>query len=213
MPSAPSISHKHSILSGSTLANSSIGRYFASPHHSGSSTSKYGSSKSHRTRVKKHVRHLLHLPEHGPVTVGTVEGPKSETIIDQREEILRVSNDSVPYLVSRPIPAGKALKKVVITVISKDQGWSGHQNDHGTYQNSWTWFELSVGSDSGERWRGEVVRNLHAHGDFKEHTIEILDGKLYEKAESGDVLTVWALAKFSGWKNTVKKVKIRYVVE
>jgi len=211
--SAPSSSTGHSTLSGSTLANSSIGRFFASPHHSGGSTSKHGSSGSRRTRVKKHVRHLLHLPEHGPATVGTVEGSKSETIIDQREEVLRVSNDSIPYLVSQPIPAGKMLKKVVITVISKDQGWSSHQSDHGTYQNSWTWFELSVGSDSGERWRGEVVRNLHAHGDFKEHTIELSDGELYEKAESGDVLTVWALAKFSGWKNTVKKVKIRYVVE
>lgn len=53
-----------------------------------------------------------------------------------------------------------------------------------------------------------MVRNLHAHGDFKEHTIKILDGVLYEKVKSGDVLTVWALAKFAGWKNTAKKVKI-----
>jgi len=153
------------------------------------------------------------LPERGPATVGTAEGPKPETIIDQREEVLRVSEDSIPYLISRPIPVGKTLKKVVITVISKDQGWSDHQSDHDTYRNSWTWFELSVGSDSGERWRGEVVRNLHAHGDFKEHTIQISDGELYEKAKSGDVLTVWALAKSAGWENTVKKVKIRYIVE
>jgi len=145
--------------------------------------------------------------------VETPEGPNSETLTDKREEIVGVSNDSVPYLVSRPIPAGKMLRKVVITVISKDQGWSSYKGDHGTYQNSWTWFELSVGSESGERWRGEVVRNLHAHGEFKEHTIEITNGELYEKAESGDVLRVWALAKYPGWKNTVKKVKIRYVVE
>ena len=105
---------------------------------------------------------------------------------------------------------------VIITVVSKDQGWSDHLDDYGTYRNSWTWFELSVGpptEDSREKWRGLVVRNLHAHGDFKEHTIEITDGELYEKAESGDVLTVWALAKFEGWRNTVKKVVIRYVVE
>jgi len=57
------------------------------------------------------------------------------------------------------------------------------------------------------------VRNLHAHREFKEHTIEILDRKLYETAESGDVLTVWALAKFPSWVNTVKRVTIRYVVE
>ena len=162
------------------------------------------------------MRHLLHLPDHAPATVEVVEGHKSETIIDQHEEVVRVSNDSVPYLVSRPIPAGKTLKKVVITVISKDQGWSSYKSDHGTYDNSWTWFDLSVGSPSegsGEKWRGEVVRNLHAHSDFKEHTIKISDGELYEKAKSGDVLTVWASARFAGWKNTVKKVKIRYVVE
>ena len=63
-----------------------------------------------------------------------------------------------------------------------------------------------------EKWCGEVVRNLHAHGDFEEHTVEIADGELYEKAKSGDVLTVWALAGYSGWKNTVKEVTIRYVV-
>ena len=45
------------------------------------------------------------------------------------------------------------------------------------------------------------------------YTIEMLDRELYEKAESGDVLTVWALAKFSGWTNTVKKATLRDVVE
>jgi len=57
-----------------------------------------------------------------------------------------------------------------------------------------------------------VVRNLHAHREFKEHTIEVSDRGLYEKAESGDVLTVWAVAKFPGWRNTVKSVTIRHVV-
>ena len=137
-------------------------------------------------------------------------------IVDQREEDVIVRDACVPYVVSRPIPGGKALKKVVITVVSKDQGWSSYLEDYGTYRNSWTWFELSVGSPAqnlGEKWRGAVVRNLHAHPSFKEHTIEISDGELYEKAESGDVLTVWALAKFPGSTNMVKKVTIRYVVE
>lgn len=88
-------------------------------------------------RVKKHVHHLLHLPEHGTVTVQTVEGPNSETMIDKCEEILHVSGDSVPYLVSQLIPSGKALKKVMIAVISKDQGWLSSLSDHSMYQNSW----------------------------------------------------------------------------
>ena len=137
-------------------------------------------------------------------------------IIDRRENMVIVRGECVPYIVSRPIPEGKTLRKVIITVVSKDQGRSAYSGDYGTYRNSWTWFELSVGppsEDSGEKWRGVVVRNLHAHSDFKEHTVEISDRGLYDKAESGDVLTVWALAKFSGWVNTVKEVTIRYAVE
>ena len=160
------------------------------------------------------MRHLLHLDES---TAETAEKRDPEvSIVDQREETVHVSNDSIPYLTSQPIPGGKKLRKVVITVVSKDQGWSSYPNDYGTYRNSWTWFELSLGSPSkgaGEKWRGEVVRNLHAHSDLKKYTIEIKDGELYKKAESGDVLTVWAHAEFQGWKNTVKKAKIRYVVE
>ena len=163
------------------------------------------------------MRYLLHLSEHEPTVAEPVEMPKPETVlVDQREEVIRISDGSVSYLTSGPIPSGKKLKKVVVTIVSKDQGWSSYPSDHGTYRGSWTWFELSVGppsADSGEKWRGEVVRNLHAHGEFKEHTIKISDKGLYEKAESGDVLTVWALAKFPGWKNTVKKVEIQYVVE
>ena len=218
--SAPVNSKGRSVLSGSTLVNSSIGRIF------GSGTTKHVSG-----RRRERVRHLLHLPKHGSSASDTekrkpetlekrkpevVERRKPETLIDQREDVARVVNGCVPYLSSQPIPTGKKLKKVVVTVVSKDQGWSSYPSDHGTYRNSNTWFELSVGSPvegSEEKWRGEVVKNLHAHDDFKDHTIEISDEGLYEKAEGGDVLTVWAHARYSGWKNTVKKAKIRYVVE
>jgi len=136
-------------------------------------------------------------------------------MVDQREEDIIVREGRVSYAVSRPIPEGKVLRKVVITVTSKDQGWSNHLEDYGTYRNSWTWFELSVGSPapgSPEKWRGVVVRNLLAYHTYKEHTIEISDKKLYENAGSGDVLTVWAHAKFLGSTNMVRKVTIRYVV-
>jgi len=206
----------HSTLSGSTPTNSSIGHLFALPHHSGSSISKYG-AKGRRTRVKRRVHYLLQLSGHGSVMAGAVEKRKPETVlVDQHEETIHVSDGSVSYLISKPIPPGKKLREVVVTIVSKDQGWSSYPEDHGTYRNSWTWFELSIGSSSeapAEKWRGEVVRNLHAHGELKEHTIKISDKGLYEKAESGDVLTVWAHARFLGWRNTVKQVKIRYVLE
>lgn len=198
--------------------NSSIGRLFALPRHIVESDTKRDPSKGRRARAKQRVRHLLHLEKPELTTVEAVEEPKPEVeVVDQREETVQISNGSVSYLTSKPIPSGQKLKKVVITVDSKDQGWSSYSDDHGTYRNSWTWFELSVGqpSDKGsvERWRGKVVWNLHAHGEFKEHTIEILDNGLYEKAESGDVLTVWAHAQYQGWRNTVRKATIRYVVE
>ena len=136
-------------------------------------------------------------------------------ILDQREGMVTVREGSVPYLISQPIPEGKTLREVVVTVVSKDQGWSKYLEDYGTYRNSYTWFDLSVGpptKGSGETWRGMVVRNLHAHHSFKEHAIEISDRELYESAKSGDVLTVWASVGFPGWENMVKRVKIRYVV-
>lgn len=40
----------------------------------------------------------------------------------------------VSHLVSRPIPEDKTPKKVVITVISEDQGWSSYPGDYDTYR-------------------------------------------------------------------------------
>ena len=197
-------------LSGLTLVPFPLLSDSTLPHHSRSSSTRR--IKNRLTRVEKRVRDFMHLPRHASTAEKPAPGAE---IVDEREEEVSVREANVSYLVSRPIPKGKTLKKVVVTVISKDQGWSTYLEDYGTYRNSWTWFELSVGPPEGfeQKWRGIVVRNLHAHSDFKEHTIEMSDEKLYEEAEGGDVLTVWAHARFEGWKNTVKKVKIRYVVE
>lgn len=172
-----------------------------------------GSKRRLRKKVGKRLRGLLNLPRHAPEkAIGRSE--QATEITDEREEEITVREDRILYVASRPIPEGKMLRKVTVIIVSKDQGWSNYPEDYGTYRNSWTWFELSVGSrDSGEKWRREVVRNLHAHGNFKEHTVEISDGELYERARSGDVLTVWALAKYPIWRNTVKKVTIRCVIE
>ena len=211
--------------SSGTLVSSPILGHPTSPLSESDTLRSGGSGRRLSMKVGEYMRSFFHLPKHSSVTITTGAIRRREMIekptlgiemIDQREGMIVVRDASVPYVVSRPIPEGKALRKVVITVISKDQGWSSYLEDYGTYRNSWTWFELSVGPStkgSREKWRGVVVRNLLAHHNFKEHTIEISDRELYEKAESGDVLTVWALAKFSGSMNMVKKVKVRYVVE
>jgi len=194
-----------------------------------------GPSRRLGKKFEKYVRSFLRMPRRilaitvaettrgieailGEPTPGSeiIDQREEELIVrDQREEDFTVRDNCIPYVVSRPIPEGKSLKKVVITVISKDQGWSNYPEDHGTYRNSLTGFELSIGSPaqgSEEKWRGLVVKNLLAHHSFKEHAIEILDGELYEKARSGDVLTVWVHAKGSGSTNIVKKVTIQCVV-
>jgi hypothetical protein len=54
---------------------------------------------------------------------------------------------------------------VVVTTVSKDQGWSGDlRRYHGTYEASWTWFELTVENPKTgeEKYRTEVIRNVHA---------------------------------------------------
>lgn len=107
------------------------------------------------------------------------EKPEQETVpIRQRGEIIRVFDRSISYPTSKPIPSGKRLKKVGSTPVPKDKGQSKDPGDHGSYRGSWTRFGLSTrpsSGDSGEKWRSKVVRNLHTHSEFKEHTIEILD--------------------------------------
>ena len=73
----------------------SFSRFVALPHHRESNT-KRGPSKSRRARAKKHIRHLLHLPEHGLAVAEAIgkRAPKTE-IIDQCEENIQISDGSV----------------------------------------------------------------------------------------------------------------------
>jgi hypothetical protein len=95
----------------------------------------------------------------------------------------------------------KRVKKVVFVTESKDQGWSSYPDDHGTYQGSWTWFEVRAGDadavedncegnrDDREQMNGyndsrapeeprwmagegrEVTRNIHAGKGWHRHVI------------------------------------------
>ena len=202
--------HDSDSQSSSTLVPSSSAPDLTPPHRSESGTrGSDGHNRNFGAKIEKYMCNLFHLQKPEKPTPGT-------EIVVQREAEVIVRNSRIPYIASQPIPEGKTLRKVIITVVSKDQGWSNYLEDYGTYRNSWTWFELSVGSpskDSRERWRDVVVTNIHADSGFKEHSVEISDGELYEKVKSGYVLTVWALAKFPGWTNTVKKATMRYVLE
>ena len=91
---------------------------------------------------------------------------------DRRNTVVRVENDCVPYLTSRPIPERYRLRSVLIRIDSEIQGCSSYGNDSGLH---WAPFELSLRStkhspeadDEGEeelcdgalreKWRGKVI--------------------------------------------------------
>ncbi|ORX34069.1 hypothetical protein BD324DRAFT_195136 [Kockovaella imperatae] len=104
------------------------------------------------------------------------------------------------------------IRKIVVHTMSKDQGWSSSSQEHyGTYEQSYTWFELSLlrnGKDV-EGSRIDFQHNVHAGQYFKEHvnTFEP-DHKLLAMAKPGDRVVLWARAQFPGWVNHIRSASI-----
>ena len=128
-----------------------------------------------------------------------------------------IHNMSVPILYSDEIHGSlqNPLRKVIVQTRSKDQGWSSYPADHGTHNNSWTWFEIALERRAGENeeWT-EVVRrklwsNIHAGRDLAVHVIELQSGdEIVNKATKGDRICIWACASFPGWRNVIDKVEL-----
>lgn len=85
--------------------------------------------------------------------------------------------EGLRYLSSAPIGSQHLselhpVRKVVFTITSKDQGWSSSPGSHGTYENSWTWFEAVVRDKIHEPGEGKIiVRNVHAGQEYKTHVV------------------------------------------
>lgn len=133
----------------------------------------------------------------------------------------RISYDDVnyrnrtPYLMSAPIQ-GERLREIRINIWSHDQGWSSYPEDHGTFRNSWTWFELGIERPEGreEIATDEDLRlatNVHAQRQAKHHQIIYhRDQNLpwFEALQPGDMISIIPLARFQGWRNVVEKASI-----
>jgi len=193
---------------------------------------------------------------------------------------------------SRSIPRSQhPCRKIVFTIKSRDQGWGGDKNDHGTYRGSFTWFDvglerleaidtsqhtppphfsrqIDLGAQDDETRAGALVScdirtvfpqvapvpgneskyriehpflppptrvqsNVMASKVASEHVItwahdDAVDpespegdeleaqgrgrasvtGGYVRHLELGDIVTVWARARFPGWRNHVEKVKV-----
>lgn len=125
--------------------------------------------------------------------------------------------DRAPYLVSDPIQGGRSpVREIQIEIWSHDQGWSSFTEDHGTYRNSWTWFEMGIIKAPGRESALEdldlrLATNMHASGVTQNHH------KVYRSEDdlpwmrslqAGDRISIIPRALYPGWQNFVEKASI-----
>jgi hypothetical protein len=137
---------------------------------------------------------------------------------DEVHSVSEWSGNPMVYLTSDPIKARGRVQSITFTICSHDQGWSDYPEDHGTYRNSWTWFEVDIippvgGStssdveDSKDKW---VATNRHAEEEPETQTVTFGRGERqwFKSMVPGSRVALQAHAKFSGWRNTVESATI-----
>ncbi|CAG8522409.1 2561_t:CDS:2, partial [Scutellospora calospora] len=106
-------------------------------------------------------------------------------------------------------------EKIEIICESHDQGWSSYPQDQGTYNNSWTWGEVSIVSsrqnnnlqdqlteineeviEKESNVRYEIYRNRHADSDWQTHQYEFVsEHPLVQNLQPGDMITDMSLGR------------------
>ncbi|CAG8601916.1 31490_t:CDS:2 [Gigaspora margarita] len=91
-------------------------------------------------------------------------------------------------------------KKIEITCESHDQGWSPYPQDQGTYNNSWTWGEISIIPKQNNDLQGHLIENesktrykvytnKHAVEDWQTHKFVFLsEHPLVQSLQPGDIV-------------------------
>ncbi|KAJ5171181.1 uncharacterized protein N7500_003964 [Penicillium coprophilum] len=125
--------------------------------------------------------------------------------------------DRTPYLTSEPIQGERfPVQEIRINICSHDQGWSSYREDHGSFRNSWTWFDLAIERPPGrpDISKNENLRlatNVHAKREATCHRIIYQrDQKLHwmQNLQAGDRISIVPQARFPGWRNTVQEASI-----
>jgi hypothetical protein len=103
-----------------------------------------------------------------------------------------------------PIVDTEFISRVVIRTESHDQGWSSYPQDQGTFNNSWTWLDLSLvrnlnppesaATESPPDWR--IYTNLHASRTWQTKEV-VLDtsNEIINAFRPGDSLAIYAEAR------------------
>jgi hypothetical protein len=159
---------------------------------------------------------------------------RESDLIKRDDGIGGTIEEGVPYLFTdcigmEGLSGLHPVRKVVFTLVSKDQGYSWDQEWHETYEHSWTWFEAVVANfedeDDVSSGRGKrIMCNLHAGKEFLTHAVEWDissddEEKKYVFSEGGESewikglvrgqkigITAWA--RFDGWTNYIQSAKI-----
>jgi len=110
------------------------------------------------------------------------------------------------------------LRKVVFTINSKDQGWSSYPAHHGTYINSWTWFEAVVldwADDAPTISPRRICTNVHAGTDFKTHVVtwtcdsdDEEERQWVRQVRRGSKIGINVWAQYPGWANSIHSANI-----
>ncbi|KAJ7821943.1 hypothetical protein B0H14DRAFT_3732865, partial [Mycena olivaceomarginata] len=119
-----------------------------------------------------------------------------------------------PYITLKITGGSKApLRRLVFTTKSRDQGWSDHTGNIGTYRESCSWFEAGNGSLQ-TLSRRRIQNNLHGSSKLRDHrNVWVHDGPTaisdwMHTFRSGDVVEVYPRAMYKGWVNHVYAIEV-----
>ncbi|KAF0545740.1 hypothetical protein F8M41_002027 [Gigaspora margarita] len=126
---------------------------------------------------------------------------------------------SLPTSIDAGIPK---CKKIEITCESHDQGWSSYPQDQGTYNNSWTWGEISIIPKQNNDLQGHLIENesktrykvytnKHAVEDWQTHKFVFLsEHPLVQSLQPGDIVGLYIRSLHPGWCNYNKRAEIKF---
>jgi hypothetical protein len=105
------------------------------------------------------------------------------------------------------------LRRIVVKIVSHDQGWSDCSEGQGTVLNSWTWFEIVLERQEHDKmvevYRGWIQANLHARVDMTTFVLDLgVDHPVVAMARNKDVVSLWIRAQFQGWINYVEEISM-----
>ena len=136
-----------------------------------------------------------------------VEAKRSDSVtVDAKQ-----SPNGMFYVMTEPLPGrvNAPVQAFTFATLSHDQGWSSFPHFHGSYDGSWTWFDVVIEGKDGVTAHLEgdeacLCRNVHASLNPKEHRVTFGQGpgrrsrEWTKKIHRGSRVGILAQARFPG---------------